>query len=222
MPSDAVSDSNRSCPECGMMLPPRWDECPWCAGSMDDPVAEGAASDPRAIARNRRRGISRKKNVSDLFFLGGLLAGGPLVSFDIQFTLGLVLILGAAVASALVRYTAFSTPGALVAGGLGALTFVSAVLDPPESADAEDRDTREVAREAYVGELARQFEREGIVVEARGGGAVTVWFFPPAVLETSCGAFPDEPIREHLAALGFRRIVVNIRSEGKGVCSFHP
>lgn len=220
MPSDTVSD--RSCPECGMMLPPQWDECPWCAGSMDDAVAEGAAPDPLAIGQDRRRGISRKKNASDLFFLIGLLTGGPLVSFDIQFTLGLVLILGAAVASALVRYTAFSAPGALLVGGLSALTLVSAVLGPPQPADDEDSDTREAAREAYVGELALQFERDGIVVEARGGGAVTVWFFPPAVLETSCGAFPDEPIREHLAALGFRRIVVNIKSEGQGVCSFRP
>ena len=114
MPSDAVSDSNRSCPECGMMVPPQWDDCPWCAGTMDDPVAEAAAADPLAIGQNRRRGISRQKNVSDLFFLAGLLTGGPLVSFDIQFTLGLVLMLGAGVASALVRYTAFSAPGALL------------------------------------------------------------------------------------------------------------
>ena len=222
MPSDAVSDSNRLCPECGMMLPPQWDECPWCSGSMDDIGTAGATPDPRAIGQERRRGISRRKNVSDVFFLMGLLSGGPLVSFDIQFTFGLVLMLGAGVASTLVRYTAFSAPGALLAGGLGALTFVSAVLDPPGPADVEDSDTREAAREAYVGELARQFEGDGIVVEARGGGAVTVWFFPPAVLATSCGAFPDKPIREHLAALGFRRIVVNIRSEGQGVCSFHP
>lgn len=222
MPSDVVSNSNRLCPECGMMLPPQWEECPWCAGSMDDLVAEGAAPDPLAIGQDRRRGINRKKNVSDLFFLAGLLTGGPLVSFDIQFTLGLVLMLGAAVASALVRYAAFSAPGALLAGGLSALTFVTAVLGPLEPADDEDSDTREVAREAFVGELARRFERDGIVVEARGAGAVTVWFFPPAVLETSCGAFPDEPTREHLAELGFRRIVVTIRSESQGICSFHP
>ncbi|GMR12233.1 MAG: hypothetical protein BMS9Abin29_0422 [Gemmatimonadota bacterium] len=205
-----------------MMLPPQWDACPWCAGSMDDPGAEAAEPHPLAVGQGRRRGISRKKNVADLFFLIGLLTGGPLVSFDVQFTLGLVLMLGAGVAAALVRYTAFSATGALLAGGLSALTVVSAVLGPPDPSDDMDSDTREAAREAYVGELARQFERDGIVVEARGASAVTVWFFPPAVLETSCGAFPDEPVREHLAALGFRRIVVNIRSEGKGVCSFHP
>jgi hypothetical protein len=189
---------------------------------MDDPVAEGAAPDPVAVGQDRRRAMSRKKNVSDLFFLIGLLTGGPLVSFDIQFTLGLVLILGAGVASALVRYTAFSAPGALLVGGLSALTFVSAVLGPPQPPNDEESDTREAARESYVGELTRQFDRDGTLVEARGAGAVTVWFFPPAVLETSCGAFPDEPIREHLAALGFRRIVVNIRSESQGVCSFRP
>lgn len=150
-----------------MMLPPQWDDCPWCAGTMDDPAAEAAAADPLAIGQDRRRGISRQKNVSDLFFLTGLLTGGPLVSFDIQFTLGLVLMLGAGVASALVRYTAFSAPGALLAGGLGALTLVTAMVGPPDPADDEDDDTREAAREAYVGELARQFERDGIVVEVR-------------------------------------------------------
>jgi len=222
MPPDAVADRNQSCPECGMTLPPQWKDCPWCSGEMDDPVTGPAGPDPVSVGQERRREINRTKNVADAFFLSGLIAGGPLVSFDIQFTLGLVLMLGAGVASVLIRYTAFSATGALLTGILGALTFVSAVLDPPDRSDEADNDTREAGRTAYVNELARQYERDGIVVETRGLGAVTVWFYPPAVLNTPCGTFPDEPTRQHLAELGFLRVVVNIRSQGQGLCSFHP
>ena len=188
---------------------------------MDDPVAESGPH-PVTVGRERRRELGRTKNIADLYFLLGILAGGPLVSFDIQLTAGLVLVLSGGVASALIRYAAFSAPGALLAASLSALTVVTAVLGPSAADDNQDADTTEAARAAFVGELARRYERDGVFVEARGLGAITVWFHPPAVLETSCGGFPDQPTREHLAALGFKRIVVNIRSEGQGVCSFHP
>ena len=189
---------------------------------MDDPVAEPSGPDLGTIRQERQREIHRSKNAADLIFLSGLLAGGPLASFDIQFTLGLVLMLGGGVASVLIRYASFSAAGALLTGILGALTLVSAVFDPSDPGDEADNDTREVSRSAYVRELARQYESEGIVVEARGSSAVTVWFYPPAVLDTPCGTFPDEATRQHLAELGFLRVVVNIRSEGQGLCSFHP
>ena len=71
------------------------------ARSHDSP-AEG----PVTLGRERRGAITRRKNAAGLLFLFGLLTGGPLVTFDIQHSLGLVSMLGAGVASALVGYTA--------------------------------------------------------------------------------------------------------------------
>ncbi len=102
-----------------------------------DSLAEG----PVTLGRERRGAIARRKNAADLLFLFGLLTGGPLVTFDIQHSLGLVSMLGAGVTSALVGCTAFSIPGAFLTGVLSALTMVTAVFGPPGPADDEDSDT---------------------------------------------------------------------------------
>lgn len=188
---------------------------------MDGPVGE-VGPHPTEVGRERRRALGRRKNTADLFFLLGLVAGGPLVSFDLQPTAGLVLILSGGIASALVRYAAFSPSGALLVGVLGSITAVTGVLGPAEGGADASADTRELARTAYADELARRYESEGLLVEARGPGAVTIWFHPPAALEIVCGTFPDAPTRRHLAELGFMRIVLNVRSEDSGICSFHP
>ena len=61
-----------------------------------------------------------------------------------------------------------------------------------------------------------------VLVQSRGVGQVAVWFNVPDDFEGECGEYPAAAIGEHLAELGFLRVVVAARNQGGGLCSFSP
>jgi hypothetical protein len=61
-----------------------------------------------------------------------------------------------------------------------------------------------------------------VLVQSCGVGHVAVWFNVPDDFEGECGEYPAAAIREHLAELGFLRVVVAARNQGGGLCSFSP
>ena len=98
--------------------------------------------------------------------------------------------------------------------------MVAALLIEPAETAAEGALASEAARDAFVSALAAQ--NQEILVEARGPGAVTVWFTVPDAISGECGEFPEQEVRSHLAELGFLRIVVWDRNQMGGLCSFRP
>ena len=73
---------------------------------------------------------------------------------------------------------------------------------------------------AYVTALGAQ--REDIMVQSRGPGSETGWFTVPESMSGDCGEYPAKEMRDHLASLGFHRIVVRDRRQAGGLCSFRP
>jgi hypothetical protein len=135
--------------------------------------------------------------------------------------LGLLIVLAGGTASVLRRYSNWSTPGTVAVGLLSATVVAAAVMEPFSLLDAEeDGFAGEEARLAYLHGLAST--SLDIPVQARGPGAVTVWFYPPRVMAGECGSFPPAEIRSHLAELGFVRVVVAVQNQKGGMCSFHP
>ena len=61
-----------------------------------------------------------------------------------------------------------------------------------------------------------------VVVESRGLAHVAVWFTVLGGVEGECGEYPAARVREHLATLGFRRVVVAGMNQSGGLCSFAP
>jgi len=133
--------------------------------------------------------------------------------------LGLLLVLAGGIASALRRYTGWSTPGTVAVGILTATVVATVVVDAKPHAEEEGVVGEEV-RAAYVQALHSQ--DLDVLVEARGLGSVTVWYHPPQFMAGECGSYPSPEIRTHLAELGFKRVVVVDRNEKGGMCSFRP
>jgi hypothetical protein len=174
--------------------------------------------DVRRLATEGRRRIRSQKALSDTIFLIGLLLGGPIMTFGSNFGMGLFVVLAGGISSALRRYTEWSTPGTLLVGGVFALILATGVVDAPP--DPEEVLAAEVARGAYVTALSEM--DPDVLVESRGLGHIAVWFTVSGEVEGECGDYPPARVREHLAAIGFRRIVVAMQNRSGGLCSFRP
>lgn len=205
-----------ACPFCGWKNPRREALCRQCGTLL--------AHDREKIqeeGRNARRELTFQRAQADLFFLVGLLLGGPVLTLAGQTRVGLLLILAGGFASILRRYTGWSTMGTAGIAILLAAVVATAAVDAESLADQEeDAFQGEGARLAYV--HAFMSETEDIPVQARGPGSVTVWFYPPRLMAGECGDYPPEEVRRHLADLGFVRVVVALQNQRGGMCSFRP
>lgn len=182
-------------------------------------LQEQAREKVRAEGSRARSRLRSQRTLADLFFLVGLLLGGPVMTFGGEFRLGLLLVLAGGFASVLRRYTEWSNHGTVIIAVLSASMVATAVVGSDAGEDG-DSFAGESARIAYVSAL---FDVTGDVpVQARGPGSVTVWFYPPRVMAGECGEYPPEEIRRHLADLGFVRVVVAVQNQKGGMCSFHP
>jgi len=183
-------------------------------------MVRASAEDLRSFAELEKAKERRRKSVADLFFLVGLLAGGPILVAG-RGQAGLFLVLGGALASLGRRYTALSTAAAALIGFLTS-AVVAAVIVEPGTGVAESAAGAEAERLAYARELATRYEPDGVSVAARGPGSITIWFQIPAVDSVSCGAIPLPPERDRLDALRYVRVVVAAREETGRLCTFRP
>lgn len=195
------ADGNPRCRQCGTVL----------AHDRADILEEG---------RQVRLRLNVQRAQADLFFLVGLLLGGPIMALAEATRPGLLLILAGGLASVLRRYTEWSSPGTVGIATLLAAVVATAAVDPDAHELEEDAFAGEEARLAFVHALMTT--TEDVPVQARGPGSMTVWFYPPQVLAGECGEYPPEKVREHLAELGFARVVVAAQNQKGGMCSFHP
>lgn len=201
------------CGFCGYTYSGRPNQCKRCGHLLNHVVG-----DVRRLGQERRRRIRSQKAISDTIFLIGLLLGGPIMTFGSNFGAGLFVVLAGGISSVLRRYTDWSTPGTVVVGSVVALIVATGVADAPP--DPEAVLAAEVARGAYV--MALSQGDPDVIVESRGLGHIAVWFTVPGEVEGECGEYPPARVREHLAALGFRRIVVAMQNRSGGLCSFRP
>jgi hypothetical protein len=202
------------CPFCGSAYDAVPNQCPRC-GTLLGVAAEDLAH----LGRAERRLLQSRKALADLFFLVGLLVGGPMMSFGGQVRIGAFVVLAGAVASMLRRYSDWSTPGTVLVGSLVALVAASWVVEPSAGHTAEASAAQD-ARRGYATALSSQ--DPDILVEARGPSLVTLWYTIPAEMTGSCGQYPSQGTRTHLRELGFKRIVVREPNGHGGVCSFAP
>lgn len=217
-PEAAAAQGGRECPRCGAELGLRLVKCSRCGHRAPEAVEA-----IRQEGSRRSRSLAKRKKTADLFFLAGLLLGGPLLSFDIRAGTGLFLILGGGVASVLRRYTSWSTAGTLVVGALSAAVVAVAVSDPGAGADqGEGAGPDPAAREAFVARLGERWLDRGVHVESRGATGTVIWFRIPTAEQEECGSFPPAEVREHLRGLGVRRVVVAARRGDRGFCTFAP
>lgn len=177
------------------------------------------AMTPHDSPTPERRRLQRRKALADLFFLVGLLLGGPMISFAGEVRLGAFVVLAGGVASVLRRYTDWSTPGTVLIGSLAAMAIASWVVEPRAGNTAETS-AAEAARSAYAAAVSAH--DPDILVDARGPSSSVIWYVIPATMTGTCGAYPDKGTRAHLAQLGFRRVVVREPNGAGGVCSFTP
>ncbi len=182
-------------------------------------LQERAREEIQEKGRRAGRHLRFQRALSDLFFLIGLLLGGPMMTLGGETRLGLLLVLAGGIASALRRYTGWSTPGTVVVGILTATVVATVVVDAKPHSE-EGGVVEEEVRAAYVQALDSQ--DLDVFVEARGLGSVTVWFHPPQVMAGECGSYPSPEIRSHLAELRFQRVVVVHQNDKGGMCSFRP
>jgi hypothetical protein len=187
--------------------------CAQCGTLLHEPAEEA-----RRDVDDRFRRIWWEKARSDSLFLFGLLAGGPLMAIGSTFRIGLFIALAGALSSVVRRYSNFSTAGTLVVGSVLSLIAATLFVDTPVT--EEEALAAELARAAYVQGLSDL--DPDVLVETRGIGHVAVWFNVPPEFEGECGEYPSESVREHLAGLGFLRVVVAVRNQGGGLCSFRP
>ena len=103
-------------------------------------------------------------------------------------------------------------------GSATALIVATLFVETPQT--KEEVLAAELARAAYVEGLSDL--DPNVFVETRGLGHVAVCFNVPEVFEGECGEYPSKPVREHLAGLGFLRVVVATMNQGGGLCSFRP
>ena len=213
-PSQSRTQVSRACPFCAWKNAAGEARCRQCGTVLVHDrgmiLEEG---------RRARRQISSQRAQADLFFLIGLLLGGPIMTLAGATRVGLLLILAGGFASVLRRYTPWSTPGTVAIALLSAAVVATAAVDSGSDL-AEDASAGEGARLAYVHALMSSVQ--DFPVQARGPGSVTVWFYPPGVLAGECGEYPPVEVRRHLAELGFVRVVVAVQNQKGGMCSFHP
>jgi hypothetical protein len=203
-----------TCPFCGLAFLGKPNQCNRCGALLGE-----AREDLKREGVRQKKAIRFQKAQADLFFLVGLLLGGPMMTFGGETRWGLFVVLAGGFASALRRYTASSAWGSGVVGSLVAVLVATLVVDPVQEL-AEDVDTGEAARVAFVTTMGEV--DPDIRVEARGPGAVTVWFTVPDLLAGECGSYPSQELQGHLADLGVLRIVVMGQTDEGGVCSFAP
>ncbi|MBI4539147.1 MAG: hypothetical protein HY704_06505 [Gemmatimonadetes bacterium] len=205
----------RRCPACGAGVAAGAGVCGECGAQT-----RATAGDLRAFAEAERSRERRRKLVADLYFLVGLLGGGPLLTLG-RMQLGLFLVLGGGLASAARRYTALSAAASALVGFLSSAVIAAAVLEPRGPTPGAEA-AAEPERRAYADELAARYDARGVTVEPRGPGLITVWFTVPTVDSVTCGGLPLPPERDRLAALGFVRVIVAARAETGGLCTFRP
>jgi hypothetical protein len=203
-----------TCPFCGHEYLGKPTHCSRC-GTLQ----ESAREEIRAKGMEARRHLRFQRASSDLFFLIGLLLGGPMMTLGGEVHLGLFLVLAGGFSSVLRRYTEWSTAGTVGIGILSA-TLVATALVGSGGELEEDSGVSVEVREAFAQALDE--EDFDILIETRGMDAVTIWFHPPQDTLGECGDYPAPEIRTHLNELGFRRVVVVDRNETGGMCSFRP
>jgi hypothetical protein len=208
------ADARPICPFCGHGYADAPNTCPRCGTLLGDAVDDLKREGARA-----RRLLRTRKALADLFFLIGLLLGGPMMTLGGQFQWGLFIVLAGATASVLRRYTDWSTPGTVLVGALVATVLATWVVEPAR-AEVAGMKTGEQARTAYAQALASR--DPDVMVDARGPGSVTVWYTLSQATAGPCGSYPGAEERRHLAQLGFVRVVVSARNSSGGVCSFRP
>lgn len=209
------------CPFCGLSYrgaPARCNRCGSLLGEARDDLGRAGAE--------ARRELRFRKAQADLYFLLGLLLGGPMVGLGTHMALGSFLVLAGGIASMFRRYTPSSFLGSGLVGVLGAALVAVLVVEPAKEAQ-EDTSAGEAARLAYSARLAEEEHSAypggtGVVVEARGPGALTLWFTVSDAWAGACGSYPPPEVRKHLAELGFLRVVVSVRGKSGSLCSFRP
>ena len=202
------------CPFCGLSFLGSPNQCNRCGALLGE-----ARGDVKREGERARKAIRFKKAQADLFFLVGLLLGGPMMTLGGQSRWGLFIVLAGGFASLLRRYTASSSWGSATVGGLVSLLVATLLVDPVQEM-AEEVEVGEAARDAFVQVFSEQ--NPDVLVGARGPGSVAIWFTVPDVLAGECGSYPPPEVTSHLADLGFLRVVVVDRTEAGGVCSFKP
>jgi hypothetical protein len=203
-----------TCPFCGHEYLGTLSHCGRC-GTLQ----ESAREEIKAQGKEARKHLRFQRASSDLFFLVGLLLGGPMMTLGGEVRLGLFLVLAGGFASALRRYTEWSTPGTLGIGTLSATLVATLAMGSGED-EGVGTEVGVEARDAFV--QALDAEELDVMIETRGLGAVTVWFRPPQDTLGECGTYPAVEVRDHLGALGFKRVVVVDPKETGGMCSFRP
>jgi len=202
-----------NCPFCGFTYYGRPTQCRRCGQSLNE-----AAERVQNRTMDMRTAVRVQKACSDTLFLVGLLLGGPMMAVTTTFKIGLFIALAGSISSVIRRYSNWSTPGTVVVGSVFALIAAVWFVETPLT--EEEALAAELARGAYVQALS---DRDpDVLVQSRGVGQVAVWFNVPDDFEGECGEYPAAAIREHLADLGFLRVVVAARNQGGGLCSFSP
>lgn len=200
------------CAFCGHTYFGQPNQCRRCGALLNEAVGDTQ----RLISSGRQRARAQKA-LSDTAFLVSLLLGGPIMTLGGNVRIGLFIVLAGAITSVIRRYSDWSTPDTVIAGSAFALIGATWLIDP--AGDSTDGTlATEEARMAYVGALSEK--QDGLFAEARGVGSITVWFIVPEGLTGECGDFPPAEIRDHLAALGFLRVVVADPYQSGGLCSF--
>jgi hypothetical protein len=203
-----------ACPRCFLVYRGTPDQCPRCGAPL-----RVTAEELHRLGQAERGKLHRRKTLSDAFFLAGLLLGGPVMTFGGQLRLGALVVLAGALASALRRYTDWSTPGTVVVGAL--LTLVAAAwIAEPHSASIDETAATQAQRAAYAQALAEG--NPDVLVEPRGPDLTALWFTLPTKPADRCGDYPGPKVRRHLADLGFNWVVVEERNASGGLCSFAP
>jgi len=203
-----------TCPRCSLAYEGTPDRCPRCGAPL-----RVTAEELHRLGRTKRDALYGRKTLSDAFFLVGLLLGGSLMSFGGYLHLGALVVLAGALASALRRYTDWSTPGTIVVGTLLAMVAASWIAEP-RPAKGDESTAAEDQRRAYAQALSDK--DPDVLIEPRGPELTALWFTLPSEMASPCGEYPAADVRTHLAQLGFRRIVIAGPNGHRGLCSFAP
>jgi hypothetical protein len=203
-----------ACPFCGLRLQGSPNQCLRCGTLLG-----AAVDDLKRFGERERKLLRTQRAVSDTLFLVGLLLGGPLITVGDHFRLGSFVVLAASAAALLRRYTSWSLPGTVAIGSLAAMVVAALVVEPAYQA-VEESQAGEEARRAFVAALDQP--DDDVSVEERGVGVLVVWFTLPEGQAGECGTYPPAEVRAHLAELGFLRVVVAVRNQAGGLCSFVP
>ena len=210
---DADIDRDDVCTFCGLRYQGEPIQCRRCGALLND-----AAEEIFRAGEAQGRRLSHTRALSDLFFLVGLLLGGPMMTLGGELQIGLFIALAGAFASILRRYSDWSTPGTVVAGAAIAALFAALIVEPAQEPD--ETPARQEARRAFAAGL--NDPATDFYVVARGPELTTIWFSVPPGTTQECGDYPSTEVRQHLARLGFARVVVPQDKTRGALCSFEP